>query len=175
VYKDGTVSKQEQEQLDRLKQMIENGELEEVKPVLSDIFQDMSHHQLNEVCEFFHLKEIPAHVRLWTEGDYGDSMLVVLEGDFNLNKQVDGQNIVMRTATPGDLVGAISILGGENQRTSTLESLSPAKVLFVDMAGLDRLYKAKPKLATQLYFNIVCFLSNRLEQETQILYEGLSK
>ena len=175
VYKDGTVSKQEQEQLDRLKQMIENGELEEVKPVLSDIFQDMSHHQLNEVCEFFHLKEIPAHVRLWTEGDYGDSMLVVLEGDFNLNKQVDGQNIVMRTATPGDLVGAISILGGENQRTSTLESLSPAKVLFVDMAGLDRLYKAKPKLATQLYFNIVCFLSNRLEQETQILYEGSSK
>jgi hypothetical protein len=72
-------------------------------------------------------------------------------------------------------VGAISILGGENRRTSTLESLSPAKVLFVDMAGLDRLYKAKPKLATQLYFNIVCFLSNRLEQETQILYEGSSK
>ena len=43
------------------------------------------------------------------------------------------------------------------------------------MAGLDRLYKAKPKLATQLYFNIVCFLSNRLEQETQILYEGSTK
>ena len=175
VYEDGSVSKQEQEQLDRLKQMVESGELEEVKPVLSEIFHGMTHHQLNEICEFFHLKEIPEHARLWTEGDYGDSMLVVLEGDFNLNKTIKGKNVVMRTATPGDLVGAISILGGDNQRTSTLESLSPAKVLFVDIAGLDRLYKVKPKLATQMYFNIVCFLSNRLEQETRTLYEDQGK
>jgi CRP-like cAMP-binding protein len=170
IYADHQISEEEQNELDRLNQLIEEGVVVKHEPVFVDIFQNFSSKQHKWLHEHFEVKRIPANVRVFSQGDYGDYMLVILSGKFNVEKEINSVKSVITTIFEGNIIGAISALCSENIRTSSIITVEESEVIFISLSGLKRMHKINHKLAAQFYYNMVCMLSDRLEEANTQLF-----
>ncbi|MCG8333174.1 MAG: MMPL family transporter [Proteobacteria bacterium] len=170
IFADHQISAEEQKELDRLNQLIEEGVVIKHDPVFVDIFQNFSSKQHKWIHEHFEVKQIPSGVRVFSQGDYGDYMLVILKGKFNVEKDVDGVKSIITTIFEGNIIGAISALCSENIRTSSILTVEDSEVIFISLNGLKRMNKMNYKLAARFYYNIVCMLSDRLEEANTQLF-----
>ena len=170
IYADHRVSPEEQEQIDRLNKLIEEGTVEKEDSIFVSIFQELKPKQLKWIYKEFEVKQIPKGARIFTQGDYGDYMMVILKGKFNVDKEIAGKNSTVATVFEGDVIGTISTICSENLRTSSVYTLEDSEVIFMSMERLRRMRTEKLKLAAQFYYNIICMLSDRLEGANKKLY-----
>lgn len=170
IYADHHVSPEEQEQVDRLNQLIEEGAVEKEDAAFVSIFQKLNPKQMKWIYKEFEVKQIPEGARIFSQGDYGDYMMVVLKGKFNVEKEIEGETSTVATVFEGDVIGAINTICSENVRTSSVYTLEKSEVIFMSMERLKRMRTERLKLAAQLYYNIICMLSDRLEGANKKLY-----
>ncbi|MBF0238196.1 MAG: MMPL family transporter [SAR324 cluster bacterium] len=164
IYADHNVSAEEQAQIDRLNQMIQDGKVIEHKPAFESIFQQMTPREIRWLRHTFEIKHIPQGMRVYSEGDFGDYMLIVMNGKFNIHVKEKGQDYTIATIFEGDVIGAVSIILKDYIRSHSASVLEEAEVMFMSLKGLDRLEKTHRKLASKFYFNMVCMFSDRLEE-----------
>jgi len=170
IYADHVVNAEEQEQIDRLNKLIDGGEIVKEPSPFLDIFQKLSKRQYRWLLRHFEVKIIPADVRVYSQGDYGDYMLVILKGKFNAEKEIDGEVTPVATIFEGNIIGSISMILSQFTRTCNISCIEESEVMFLSMKALEKMRKDNVKLAAQFYYNIVCMLSDRLEQANRELY-----
>jgi uncharacterized protein len=170
IYADHVVSKEEQEQINRLNHLIESGEIVKEPSPFLDIFQKLSKRQYRWLLRHFEVKNIPANVRVYSQGDYGDYMLLILKGKFNAEKEIDGEITPVATIFEGNIIGSISMILSQFTRTCNISCIEEAEVMFLSMKALEMMQVQNVKLASRFYYNIVCMLSDRLEQANREMY-----
>ncbi len=170
IYADHQVSPEEREQIDRLNSLIERGAVKKEEAAFSHIFQNFSEKHIRKLRNRFERKEIPANVRIFSQGDYGDYMLLVLKGKFNIEKDINGQKTVVATIFEGNMIGAIALVCSDFIRTSNISTVEASEVIFLSLKSLERMRQQDVKLAAQFYFNLVCMLADRLEEANKQLY-----
>ena len=77
-------------------------------------------------------RQCQAGDQLIKEGDSGDLLYVIGEGEFNCNKVIGGKNVFLKTYKSGDLFGELSLMYNTKRAASIV--CSKKGVLF----GLDR-------------------------------------
>lgn len=95
-------------------------------PILQGLYDEMAAEGREE--------SLPAGVMLWKQGDPGDSVVLLLEGLLEVvNEPVEGEEVVLRTIEPVDVVGEIAATDGRG-RSAAVRTRTPCRVLRVSAA-----------------------------------------
>src|SRR5947208_11860288 len=101
------------------------------------IFAELPESDLQELCA----ASVPASVNagevLIEEGSPPDSLWVILDGEFEVTKRADNQDVVLSVRKAGDLVGEMAVLE-QVPRVATVRALKDSHVLKI---GPDAFYK----------------------------------
>ena len=83
---------------------------------------------------------------IFREGDHGDWLYIIEEGEIEVRKAVRGQGETpIRRLGPGDCFGEIALLG-DHVRTASTHSLTSANVLAIDREACHALLSTLPPL-----------------------------
>jgi len=114
---------------------------------------------------------VPVGQTLFSRGDPGDSMFVVLAGVVEMWFTNDaGERIVLETARAGDFFGEISLLDG-GPRTTHASVLEALDALVVDRGDLDEFFRLRPAAALDL----LAATGRRLRETSTLLAHTASR
>lgn len=83
---------------------------------------------------------------IFSRGASGEGMLIVLQGSIRLSiVSVDGRELILREAGPGDVIGEIAVLDG-GRRTADATAVGPVLAGFIGQAPFARLLSIRPAL-----------------------------
>ncbi|MCC7165093.1 MAG: cyclic nucleotide-binding domain-containing protein [Anaerolineae bacterium] len=102
-------------------------------------------------------KEYEAGTVIVRQGETGDCMFVVQEGQVAATIEQDGQESMLGLLGPGDFFGEMCVFE-KQPRGATVRALTNARVLTVDKKGLLRQITVDPTLA----FNLLEKMSARI-------------
>jgi CRP-like cAMP-binding protein len=109
------------------------------------LFASLDEAQLEELAGWFHVQNSGEGRRLVGEGAPGYTFFVILDG----TAQVTADGVSLVTLGPGDFFGEIAILGA-GQRTATVTSTSPVRLLVLFGTEFRQLEAAHPAIAAEL-------------------------
>lgn len=88
------------------------------------------------------------------QGDVGDCMFVIQEGEAEVLREDNGVSMVIDTMKPGDLFGEMAILE-HTVRSSTVRALSVVRALTIDRRTFLRRIQEDPSLAMSV-LDVMC-------------------
>lgn len=170
IYADHEVDEEEERELERLNKLIQDGIVVRPDPKFDGVFKDITQKQYNWLIKSFDIKTVPPQTRIFSQGDYGDYMLLILSGKVNLVKDINGLETPVYTAMKDDLIGAISIVCSNFIRSISAVTLEESEMIFISLKGLERMREKNVRLATRFFYNLVCMLAERLDKANSELY-----
>jgi CRP-like cAMP-binding protein len=107
-------------------------------------------------------RDYPAGSVLFEEGQPGDYMYVVQQGEVEIRRQVGPDERVLAVLTPGEFFGEMAILNGR-PRSATAVVRTPATLLVIEGRTFEAMLRARPEIAIR----IIKSLASRLESANQ--------
>lgn len=150
----------------------DGGYLREVMDDLS-FFDGYSGPELQTLSSYFRAFQTPAGSVIFSEGDPGAFLCVVIEGAAEVVKE-DQQGItrVVATVGPGKTLGEMALID-EEPRSATARVTKPAELLVLTKESFERMSGEHPRLALQFTFTIARLLSKRLRLASGMLVDHL--
>jgi CRP-like cAMP-binding protein len=122
------------------------------------IFSGLTAHEASEVLEVaLELREGPGKV-LCKEGDSGDSLLVILDGEVRVTRK----GVELARLTGGTALGEMTLLDDAAARSATATVVRDAHVLKVPSRRVQKLLKADSVAALKVVANLARVMSQRL-------------
>ncbi len=100
------------------------------------------------------------------EGDVGDCLYVVQDGQLEVVRQVDGKDTVIRIVGKNELVGEMAVFYRE-PRSATVRARGAVRVLTLDKKNFLRRINEDPSLA----FKVIETMSRRVRELTDKVVE----
>lgn len=140
---------------------IKPGSLRRVK-----IFADMAESQLER---FVHFMEVQP-VRQWTEivkqGQHGDAMYLVLEGELRVRMMISGKETILVTLGVGEFFGEISLFD-HGPRSADVVANHDSLLLKISAEAFQKLLSGAPDLAAPFLFAICKTLTSRIRADNK--------
>jgi hydrophobe/amphiphile efflux-3 (HAE3) family protein len=111
--------------------------------------------------------EFPKGHRIFSAGDAGADMYVVIEGKLLASLATDAGTVRFRTHERGDVVGEVGLIHGS--RTADVTAESDVRLLRLTRESLDRIRRRYPRTAAKLYANLSEILADRVATTTERL------
>lgn len=93
------------------------------------------------------------------QGEVGQSMFVIQEGQVEVLQEREGKEVLLRTASAGEILGEMAIIDRET-RSATVRALGEVRVLTVDKRTFLQRISEDPSMA----FKMLQDLSNRVRE-----------
>jgi len=93
------------------------------------------------------------------QGDEGDCMYVIQEGQVEILKEIDGRKVQLALRGEGEFFGEMALFEG-GTRTATVRAMGTARVLTIDKKNFLRRIHEDPSLA----YHLVKSMSARIRQ-----------
>jgi hypothetical protein len=106
--------------------------------------------------------------RIFSAGDAGAEMYVVIEGKLLASLTTDSGTVRFRTHERGDVVGEVGLFHGS--RTADVTAESDVLLLSLTRENLDRIRRRYPRTAARLYANLSEILADRVATTTARLH-----
>ena len=129
-----------------------------------DLFSGLSEEDLDILAAQAELMTVPAGVDLIGEGAPGDAAYVVVEGEFEVIKKSDVQDIVIAVRESGEVFGEMALLD-QAPRTATVRAVNESRVLKIPGEAFQRMLSHSPTAA----LNMLKTVSLRLRQNEGLL------
>lgn len=107
-------------------------------------------------------RDFGAGTVLFEEGQPGDNMYVVQDGEVEIRRQVGETERVLAVLTPGEFFGEMAILNGR-PRSATAVVRTDARLLVIEGRTFEAMLRARPEIALR----IIKALATRLESANQ--------
>ncbi|MEM8549944.1 MAG: MMPL family transporter, partial [Verrucomicrobiota bacterium] len=127
----------------------------------SPMFQGMSKWQAKKLILLANLQDCEPGTTIIKEGQLGNRMYVVIDGEFEVSKQVEGSKLVLSTLKLGDVVGEVGLVS-RVERTADVTASTEGRLLVLDWDSLVKLQRSSPYLASRLFLNLSRILGGRL-------------
>ena len=92
--------------------------------------------------------------KIISEGDRGDSLYIVAEGDFDCFKFIDGEDKYLKTYVKGDAFGELALMYNA-PRAATIISKGSGKMYALDRITFSQIVKAAAVRKRELYQNVM--------------------
>jgi len=114
---------------------------------------------------YLEMMEVEKGARLFSEGDAGDYLGVVVAGRLEVEKRTEfeGTQIIIAVLTRGALVGELSLIDGQ-PRSATVRALEPSKLAVLRREVLDELLRSHPAAGIAFLKGMNKILSIRLRK-----------
>jgi len=111
--------------------------------------------------------ELPANRVIIRDRMPVDSLYLILEGEVSITVEENGRAIKLGVIGPGQVLGEVSVLSGEQQASSTVTSLSPVRMLRLRHQAFEDLIASNYAIASVLLQHFVDMLADRLRASVQ--------
>ena len=103
--------------------------------------------QLDRLSEFMELLRVAQWSQIVKQGDQGDAMFLVMEGELRARVMVGGQEKILATFSTGDFFGDMSLFDHGPRSADVLANVD-CTLIKISAAAFDRLMREAPNLAT---------------------------
>ncbi len=100
------------------------------------------------------------------EGTLGDSMFIILDGEFEVSKRSAQQDIKLDVREQGAVIGEMSLLD-HAPRSATVRALKDGRLLLIDQSTFDQLLASSPTAAMSILHTVTA----RLRQNEALLHQ----
>lgn len=135
----------------------------------NDLFNKLPDEILVEMSNLFTSHQLEAGEILFHQGDPGDSLLLVTEGEISIFAPIEGEignEKPIRVFGPGEILGEMSIID-DQPRSLSARAEKPATVLALDQQEFKRLLRDHPDMS----ISVMAGLSDRIRYTTDFLNE----
>jgi CRP/FNR family transcriptional regulator, cyclic AMP receptor protein len=130
------------------------------------IFADFTDAQLERFIQFMEVQQ----VRQWTEvvkqGQQGDAMYLVLEGELRVRMMISGKETILVTLGPGEFFGEISLFD-RGPRSADVVANHDSVLLKIAADAFETLLKQAPELAAPFLFAMSKTLMARIRADNK--------
>jgi predicted RND superfamily exporter protein len=131
------------------------------------LFHDLSERQARIFALMARTVEVPAGKRLFSEGEKGSEMFVVIDGELVASTESDGKCVAFSRMRRGDVVGEIGLFS--EGRTADVDVTQDARLLRFGEADLERVGRRYPRIGAKVYRNLNRILARRVVTTAQAL------
>lgn len=128
-----------------------------------EMFADTPDHVLASVARIAEEVELSAGHSLFQEGDRGDCLYIVVEGEL----RVHSQDRTLTRLGPGKVVGELALLDPE-PRSASVNALTDALLFRIDKDPFDEVMADRPEIAQ----GIIRMLTRRIRQQGLAIIEA---
>lgn len=108
---------------------------------------------------------------LFREGEPGDAIYAVLDGELEVVKGNGGAAQVLARVGSGAVLGEMSLLGANAQRSATVIATSDARLLKIPAERFSRLVQEDDVAALKIVLNVARVMSSRLQKANEKVME----
>ena len=140
-----------------------------------NLLENFAPAEVRLLCHFMDVYRAAAGVEIIREGEGGDFMLMIIEGQVEVLKR-DRWNTpqLIAAVEPGKTLGEMSMIDGE-PRFATCVAIEPAMIAVLDRENLARIIVEQPMLGAKILMEVVLMLSQRLRATSSRLLELLDE
>ena len=143
------------------KPVIKPGSLRRVK-----IFADMGDEQLERFIQFMEVMPVRQWSELVKQGEIGDAMYLVLEGELRVRMMIGGKETALVTLSPGEFFGEISLFD-HGPRSADVVANNDSVLLKISAASFEKLLAEAPELAAPFLFAMSKTLTARIRADNK--------
>jgi len=130
------------------------------------ILAGMSEEQLERFAQFMQVEKIPQWAVIVKQGDPGDTMYLILQGELRVRINVGGKETSLTTLGVGEFFGDISLFD-QGPRSADVVANADSVVLKISASAFDELSKKAPDLATPFLRAMGQTLSARIRADNK--------
>jgi len=140
-----------------------------------DLFDGLRPGEIEVLLKMASHLEIPAKAHIARQGQFGESLFVVLNGVAQVRRtDANGQVRILGTMGRGDVFGEMAVLTGRT-RSAGVVAESALELVSIDRASLMKFMKKEPVIASKLLFNLCRLMSERIQMREQQWDEPASR
>lgn len=129
----------------------------------------LSDEQLSAFINYVEVVSCPRSATLFKEGDAGDFMFFILEGQMRVFiRQKSGDVMGLRLLDSGDALGEVALLTQAN-RSASVEAVNDCTLIKVNAASLAKMMTEQPAIAAQFLYHQARMTSRQLADLTNQL------
>ena len=121
---------------------------------LSDLFQNMTVREAKIASLTAYPEDLKQGELLFSQGDIGDEMYVILDGSISIFLEKNGKRTVLVRLEKGNTFGEMGLFR-KAERSASAEAAEKTRLLVVNRDCLDPLKKRNPKIAAKLFLNCI--------------------
>ncbi len=140
-----------------------------------ELFEDFERAEIRLLAHFMQAYRVPAGSEIIHEGDAGDYMLLIIDGEIDIFKNDhDGLRKRIAVVGPGKTLGEMSMIDGQ-PRFSTCIAATQVTFSMLTRDSLTHIIAEQPMLGAKILMELVVMLSQRLRQTGEKLVNLLEK
>jgi hypothetical protein len=130
------------------------------------ILANLTDDQLDRFAHFMEVQKVSQWSVIVKQGDPGDSMFFILEGELRVRINVMGKETILTTLTVGEFFGDISLFD-QGPRSADVVANTDSLVASISVAALDQLASESPETATPFLRAIGRTLTARIRADNK--------
>ena len=131
------------------------------------LLADLSEEDLEQLFEMAETVSVPAGRLVLREGDPGDSLYVVLDGDLEVTQRQGGQEVLLSSYKTGQFFGEMALLE-RAPRSASVRALRESRLLAIDQGAFQTLLACSPSAP----FKILSTVTSRLRSTESMLIQN---
>lgn len=130
------------------------------------ILANMTDEQLERFAQFMQVEKVPQWSVIVKQGETGDTMFFILEGELRVRINVSGKETILTTLSVGEFFGDISLFD-QGPRSADVVANRDSLLLKISASAFGELAKAAPEIATPFLLAIGRTLTARIRADNK--------
>ena len=148
--------------------MVRPGSLRRIK-----IFADFKDEDIQQFLQFMEVMRVPQWTQIVRQGDHGDAMFLVLEGELRVRLMIDGKEKTLATLGIGEFFGEMSLFD-HGPRSADVIANQDGLLLKISSDAFGNLTREAPKLASPFLLAIGRTLTARIRADNKRYSDSIS-
>jgi CRP-like cAMP-binding protein len=140
---------------------LQPGSLRRVK-MLADVEERL----LASLIPYLEVVKVPPFGTVFSKGDHGDALFMVLEGEVRARITIDGRETTLATMGVGETFGEVAIVD-QGPRSADVLANQPTVLVKVSDAALRKMFSEAPALAAPFMFALMRVITQRVRVLTK--------
>ena len=148
--------------------MVRPGSLRRIK-----IFADFKDEDIQQFLQFMEVMRVQQWTQIVRQGDHGDAMYLVLEGELRVRLMIDGKEKTLATLGIGEFFGEMSLFD-HGPRSADVIANQDGLLLKISSDAFGNLTREAPKLASPFLLAIGRTLTARIRADNKRYSDSIS-
>lgn len=144
--------------------------IEAVEP--RHMFDDFSRQETALLSEYLECFGVPRESTVVREGDEGDFLAILVTGRAVIVKKYDGEDKVVHTLEPGEMIGEMSLVDGQRRFASCITT-EPSDFGVMTRDSFNALLADHPRLGNKFLLMLLRLNTSRLRHTTVMMLPGI--
>ncbi len=136
-------------------------------------FADFKEEDVEQFIRFMEVMRVAQWTQIVTQGDHGDAMFLVLEGELRVRLMIDGKEKILATLGIGEFFGEMSLFD-QGPRSADVVANHDSLLLKISSDAFGNLTREAPKLASPFLLAIGRTLTARIRADNKRYKDSIS-